>query len=247
METPSGVRKGTWSKEEDDLLRACVQRYGEGKWHLVPQRAALNRCRKSCRLRWLNYLKPGIKRGNFSEDEADMIMRFHRLLGNRWSLIAARFPGRTSNDVKNYWNSHIRKKLRCSFTENNKEKQVASSMRRHQVIMPQPTTLSRNYSSRTRKELPEEEAVVANTYDNSSGRRYKPIIASDSDNTYKSESDEALLVADSAEMAKEWCESLLDDFNKGNEEDNSWCLGEEEHSKFLAQFWDHDLQLDLFQ
>lgn len=42
MEISSGVRKGMWSKEEDDLLRTCIQRYGEGKWHLVPQRAGNN-------------------------------------------------------------------------------------------------------------------------------------------------------------------------------------------------------------
>nr|XP_007139538.1 hypothetical protein PHAVU_008G038400g [Phaseolus vulgaris]ESW11532.1 hypothetical protein PHAVU_008G038400g [Phaseolus vulgaris] len=107
----SGVRKGAWSKFEDELLKACVHLHGEGKWYLVPQRAGLNRCQKSCRLRWLNYLKPNIKRGDFSEDEIDLMIRLHKLLGNRWSLIAGRLPGRTSNDVKNYWNTYTRRKL----------------------------------------------------------------------------------------------------------------------------------------
>nr|QTI50367.1 Myb5a splice variant [Erythranthe lutea var. variegata] len=109
--TPVGVRKGAWSTEEDVLLRKCIENFGEGKWHLVPLRAGLNRCRKSCRLRWLNYLKPNIKRGQFNNDEVDLIIRLHKLLGNRWSLIAGRLPGRTANDVKNVWNSHIEKKL----------------------------------------------------------------------------------------------------------------------------------------
>lgn len=39
MEELSGVRKGAWSKFEDELLKACVHVYGEGQWHLVPQRA----------------------------------------------------------------------------------------------------------------------------------------------------------------------------------------------------------------
>ncbi|CAE5960443.1 unnamed protein product [Arabidopsis arenosa] len=102
-----GLRKGAWTAEEDSLLRQCINKFGEGKWHQVPVRAGLNRCRKSCRLRWLNYLKPSIKRGKLSSDEVDLLLRLHRLLGNRWSLIAGRLPGRTANDVKNYWNTHL--------------------------------------------------------------------------------------------------------------------------------------------
>ncbi|KAG5013858.1 hypothetical protein AAZX31_09G215400 [Glycine max] len=146
MEGPSSVRKGAWSKCEDDLLRACVQLYGEGKWHLVPQRAGLNRCRKSCRLRWLNYLKPNIKRGDFSEDEVDMMIRMHKLLGNRWSLIAGRLPGRTSNDVKNYWNTYMRRKVYSHEKDNNVEKQAdeaKSTVQRHQVIKPIPRALTK--------------------------------------------------------------------------------------------------------
>ncbi|XP_043702987.1 UDP-glycosyltransferase 71K2-like [Telopea speciosissima] len=104
-------RKGCWTEEEDKLLRRCVEMYGEGKWRHIPERAGLNRCRKSCRLRWLNYLHPNIKRGDFAVDEVDLIIRLHRLLGNRWTLIAGRIPGRTANDVKNFWNSHLSKKL----------------------------------------------------------------------------------------------------------------------------------------
>ncbi|XBI32063.1 hypothetical protein VPH35_055562 [Triticum aestivum] len=72
--------------------------------------AGLNRCGKSCRLRWLNYLRPGIKRGNISDDEEELIVRLHRLLGNRWSLIAGRLPGRTDNEIKNYWNTTLSKR-----------------------------------------------------------------------------------------------------------------------------------------
>lgn len=49
--------------------------------------AGLNRCGKSCRLRWLNYLRPNIKRGNISNDEEDLILRLHKLLGNRWAVM----------------------------------------------------------------------------------------------------------------------------------------------------------------
>nr|XP_029120287.1 transcription factor MYB114 isoform X2 [Elaeis guineensis] len=83
VQRPAGVRKGAWSEEEDRLLRKCVEKYGEGNWRHVPQRAGLRRCRKSCRLRWLNYLSPRINREKFSEEETDLIIRLHKLLGNR--------------------------------------------------------------------------------------------------------------------------------------------------------------------
>ncbi|CAL0321736.1 unnamed protein product [Lupinus luteus] len=142
MEGTLGVRKGAWNNLEDDLLKACVQQYGEGKWHLVPKRAGLNRCRKSCRLRWLNYLNPNIKRGEFTNDEVDLILRLHKLLGNRWSLIAGRLPERTPNDVKNYWNSYIKKKLSSNKEDVNARPKENTVMEPHIVIKPQPRTIS---------------------------------------------------------------------------------------------------------
>ncbi|CAK8538122.1 unnamed protein product [Lathyrus sativus] len=138
-----GVRKGAWTYEEDKLLKACIEKYGEGKWRLIPQRAGLNRCRKSCRLRWLNYLNPTINREPFSEDEVDMILRLHKLLGNRWSLIAGRLPGRTANDVKNYWHTHLRKKMISKKLDEKKEnKKHKETMKTHEVIKPHPRTFS---------------------------------------------------------------------------------------------------------
>ncbi|KAM3328545.1 MYB-like transcription factor 4 [Capsicum galapagoense] len=105
------MHKGSWSKQEDQKLIDYITKHGEGCWRDLPKAAGLLRCGKSCRLRWMNYLNPNLKRGNFSEDEDDLIIKLHALLGNRWSLIAGRLPGRTDNEVKNYWNSHLRRKL----------------------------------------------------------------------------------------------------------------------------------------
>ncbi|KAM3396542.1 myb-related protein [Capsicum galapagoense] len=107
-----GLRKGPWSSQEDSLLTNYINQHGEGHWRSLPLNAGLLRCGKSCRLRWVNYLRPGIKRGNFCEDEDDLIVRLHSLLGNRWSQIAGRLPGRTDNEIKNYWNTHLVKKLK---------------------------------------------------------------------------------------------------------------------------------------
>ncbi|KFK38704.1 hypothetical protein AALP_AA3G148900 [Arabis alpina] len=109
--TKMGMKRGPWTVEEDEILVSFVKKEGEGRWRSLPKRAGLLRCGKSCRLRWMNYLRPTVKRGGITSDEEDLILRLHRLLGNRWSLIAGRIPGRTDNEIKNYWNTHLRKKL----------------------------------------------------------------------------------------------------------------------------------------
>jgi myb proto-oncogene protein len=105
------TNKGAWTKEEDDRLIAHIQAHGEGGWRSLPKAAGLLRCGKSCRLRWINYLRPDLKRGNFSQEEDELIIKLHSLLGNKWSLIAGRLPGRTDNEIKNYWNTHIKRKM----------------------------------------------------------------------------------------------------------------------------------------
>ncbi|KAH7518422.1 myb-related protein 308 [Ziziphus jujuba] len=105
------TNKGAWTKEEDDRLITYIRAHGEGCWRSLPKAAGLLRCGKSCRLRWINYLRPDLKRGNFTEEEDELIIKLHSLLGNKWSLIAGRLPGRTDNEIKNYWNTHIRRKL----------------------------------------------------------------------------------------------------------------------------------------
>ncbi|KAI9093671.1 hypothetical protein K1719_027120 [Acacia pycnantha] len=106
-----GIKRGPWTPEEDEVLANFVKKEGEGRWRTLPKRAGLQRCGKSCRLRWMNYLRPSVKRGHIAPDEEDLILRLHRLLGNRWSLIAGRIPGRTDNEIKNFWNTHLSKKL----------------------------------------------------------------------------------------------------------------------------------------
>ncbi|ERN14789.1 hypothetical protein AMTRI_Chr02g255300 [Amborella trichopoda] len=106
-----GLNKGAWTPSEDMKLVSYIKNHGHGNWRALPKQAGLLRCGKSCRLRWTNYLRPDIKRGNFSREEEETIIKLHELWGNRWSLIASRLPGRTDNEIKNVWNTHLKKRL----------------------------------------------------------------------------------------------------------------------------------------
>uniref|UniRef100_A0ACD5ZKH1 Uncharacterized protein n=1 Tax=Avena sativa TaxID=4498 RepID=A0ACD5ZKH1_AVESA len=107
-----GLKRGRWTREEDGILARYIKEHGEGAWRSLPKNAGLLRCGKSCRLRWINYLRADLKRGNISEEEEGMIIKLHATLGNRWSLIAGHLPGRTDNEIKNHWNSHLSKRPR---------------------------------------------------------------------------------------------------------------------------------------
>ncbi|XP_071716929.1 myb-related protein 306-like [Rutidosis leptorrhynchoides] len=107
----NGLKKGPWTPEEDIHLVSYIQEHGPGNWKNVAAKTGLLRCSKSCRLRWMNYLRPGIKGGNFTEEEEMKIINLQALLGNRWAAIAKYLPQRTDNSIKNYWNTHIKKKL----------------------------------------------------------------------------------------------------------------------------------------
>ncbi|XP_050382464.1 transcription factor MYB1-like [Argentina anserina] len=138
-----GLNRGAWTALEDRILTEYIKVHGEGGWRNLPKKAGLKRCGKSCRLRWLNYLRPGIRRGNISPDEEDLIVRLHKLLGNRWSLIAGRLPGRTDNEIKNYWNTTLSKRIQVQEARlsaggeepiSKKSKNVLASPLSHNVV-----------------------------------------------------------------------------------------------------------------
>ncbi|KAL5231761.1 hypothetical protein ABZP36_030537 [Zizania latifolia] len=103
------LKKGPWTPSEDDILEAYVKKHGERNWKAVQKNTGLLRCGKSCRLRWMNHLRPSLKKGPFTKEEEDQIIKLHYKMGNKWAQMTAYLPGRTDNEIKNYWNTRIKK------------------------------------------------------------------------------------------------------------------------------------------
>ncbi|XP_057508580.1 LOW QUALITY PROTEIN: transcription factor MYB48-like [Actinidia eriantha] len=104
------MRKGPWTEHEDVQLLLYVKLLGDRRWDFIAKVSGLKRSGKSCRLRWVNYLHPGLKHGKMTPHEERLVIELQSKWGNRWSRIALKLPGRTDNEIKNYWRTHMRKK-----------------------------------------------------------------------------------------------------------------------------------------
>eukprot|EP00253_Pinus_taeda_P001189 PITA_01189 len=212
------LKSGAWTPSEDKILNDCIKIHGVGQWKSIAKKSGLKRCAKSCRFRWLNYLRPDIKRGNISQDEEELLIRLHRLLGNRWSLIAGRLPGRSDNEIKNYWNTHLRKRLQMGELEPELHKSFkrmdmpfdSSNYNEKDVEdiydgLPQNTALKTRSGRYREKEVVDVENLDCYNYDH----------LPDSHDGINPEKEEDMKAADDhvgqIDASKSWCQLLLED------------------------------------
>ncbi|XP_062232378.1 myb-related protein MYBAS1-like [Phragmites australis] len=125
--TVPAMRKGPWMEEEDAQLVWFVRLFGERRWDFLAKVSGLRRTGKSCRLRWVNYLHPGLRRGRITAEEERLILSLHEQWGSRWSRIARSLPGRTDNEIKNFWRTRTRKKALEERRQNSNNKTAGAA------------------------------------------------------------------------------------------------------------------------
>ncbi|XP_021865201.1 transcription factor MYB36-like [Spinacia oleracea] len=162
----ANVKKGPWSPEEDAKLKSFIEKNGTGgNWIALPQKIGLKRCGKSCRLRWLNYLRPNIKHGGFSEEEDRAILSLYVSIGSRWSIIAAQLPGRTDNDIKNYWNTRLKKKLLGKQRRHDETRKASKLIIKQEDSIPYSSSFVHNNNNNNQVQYWPPHHLTASSYD----------------------------------------------------------------------------------
>ena len=118
-----------WTPEEDVAIAALVAEHGTRSWSVIAA-SCPTRTGKQCRERWHNHLDPIINKGEWTEEEDKALLAAHESMGNKWADIAKTLPGRTDNQIKNRWNSALRRELRKLNRLANKQRgAVAAAMK----------------------------------------------------------------------------------------------------------------------
>ncbi|RCV31857.1 hypothetical protein SETIT_6G211500v2 [Setaria italica] len=136
------ARKGPWTAEEDEVLLRHVREHGPREWSSIRSKGLLPRTGKSCRLRWVNKLRPDLKTGcKFSAEEERVVLELQAQFGNKWARIATYLPGRTDNDVKNFWSTRqkrLARLLRAPMPRRRPGKQSCGASSSHAYELPAP-------------------------------------------------------------------------------------------------------------
>jgi 23S rRNA U2552 (ribose-2'-O)-methylase RlmE/FtsJ len=117
---PAKKYRKVFNQFEDEQLVKLIGRFGRRSWDVVASYMP-NRSARQCRDRWKFYLCPSVNRAPWTAEEDQLLLAKYRELGPRWSALCQFFENRSLNNIKNRWNSVVRKIKATGLDERSEE------------------------------------------------------------------------------------------------------------------------------
>ena len=110
------AKRGTgvfsWSKDDDSRLAEIMKKYKNPRdWEPIAKEHGMGKSAKDCHERWIRYLKPGVRKGQWTDQEdaivIDAVQNSSEQPFTRWSDLAQRLPGRVGKQIRDRWVNHL--------------------------------------------------------------------------------------------------------------------------------------------
>ena len=102
----------SWSKDDDSRLTEIMKKYKNPRdWEPIAKEHSMGKSAKECHERWIRYLKPGVRKGQWTDQEdsivIDAVTNSSEQPFTRWSDLAQRLPGRVGKQIRDRWVNHL--------------------------------------------------------------------------------------------------------------------------------------------
>jgi hypothetical protein len=110
--TSSGAGVYSWSKDDDAKLTEVMKKYKNPRdWTPIAKEHGRGKSSKECHERWIRYLKPGVRKGQWQDHEDAIVVEAVSTSTEqpftRWSDLAQRLPGRVGKQIRDRWVNHL--------------------------------------------------------------------------------------------------------------------------------------------
>ncbi|KAK8885744.1 hypothetical protein M9Y10_041197 [Tritrichomonas musculus] len=130
---------------EDQKLRELVEQFGPRRWRRIAQLMP-GRTARQCRDRYCNYLSPDFYNEKWTDEEDNLLIEKHKELGPQWVKIAAFFPGKNANNIKNRWNYRVSRMVQQKEKDQENDKTAGNQTDNEKNV---PSTINKLHEIRT--------------------------------------------------------------------------------------------------
>jgi hypothetical protein len=107
----NGTEVCTWSKTDDEKLSNILKKHKTKDWEVIASEFGQGKTSKECQERWIRYLKPGVRKGQWTDQEDRIVMETVKNSKEqpftRWSDLAQKLPGRVGKQIRDRWVNHL--------------------------------------------------------------------------------------------------------------------------------------------